>query len=208
MINHEQAADIRRRLDALSAWLREHKRNSCKPEEIAHLNPPTNRELSALEVWEFTTSPPERKFLYVDARNCVATTWTGEQLGTCSLGREYRDNFGGKRRPITVRAINGYTYHGTYYASAGDYARVRKGKRIVRYQVEYTDTFGGEANYSWVHRHVIEAPDTISNTALMRRAKALVGLTGVKGRTCDFGDTIEFRPYRACTVLFVSYIDD
>jgi hypothetical protein len=28
----------------------------------------------------------------------------------------------------------------------------------MKYAVEYTDTFAGEANYSWVRRAIIEAP--------------------------------------------------
>jgi hypothetical protein len=38
----------------------------------------------------------------------------------------------------------------------------------------------------------------------MRKAKAAVGLTGVRGTVTKFGDTIEFRPYGSATVLFIS----
>lgn len=93
-----------------------------------------------------------------------------------------------------------------------------------RYSVEYTDTFGGEANYSWVRRATVAMPDLthygydgatnysrasrVYDRELMRRAKAAVGLTGVRGESCNLGDTREFRPYRSATVLFVSYRDD
>lgn len=90
------------------------------------------------------------------------------------------------------------------------------------YDVEYTDTFGGEANYCWVRRAVIEvrpeAPDTWDTSAatvgrkrrayrrdVMRKAKASMGLTGVRGVRHDHGDLIEFRPYGSCTVMFVTY---
>ena len=92
-----------------------------------------------------------------------------------------------------------------------------------QYDVEYTDTFGGEANYSWVRRARVTMPELthygydgstnyarankIYKRELMKRAKAETGLTGTRGRTFDHGDMIEFRPYRACTVLFVSYAD-
>ena len=66
---------------------------------------------------------------------------------------------------------------------------------------EYTDTFGGEANYSWVRRGELQ-PDLKNKTAL-RRAKAAVGLSGVRGTTYNTGDMIEFRPYKMATVLFV-----
>lgn len=72
--------------------------------------------------------------------------------------------------------------------------------------VELTDTFGGEANYSWVDRHTLTLPENISDRAIMRRAKALVGLTGARGRTYASGDSFEFRPYGACMVLFVTTV--
>lgn len=71
------------------------------------------------------------------------------------------------------------------------------------YTAEYTDTFGGEANYSWVKRVEFEAPEAASQAAIMRRAKAAVGLSGAKGRTTNAGDIIAFKPWGACTVLFV-----
>lgn len=77
----------------------------------------------------------------------------------------------------------------------------------MKFKVEYTDTFSGEANYTWVECATIEAPDSITDTALMRRAKASVGLTGVRGRRMDMGDTIEFKPYGTCTVLFISPVE-
>lgn len=94
------------------------------------------------------------------------------------------------------------------------------------YLVEYTDTFAGEANYSWVKRARIAMSELthygytgssdgsysranrIFNRELMKRAKAAVGLTGARGRTVDYGDTLEFRPYRSCTVLFVTYCEE
>lgn len=94
-----------------------------------------------------------------------------------------------------------------------------------RYSVEYTDTFGGEANYSWIRRATVTMPELThygytgssdgsyakANRAftreLMRKAKAAVGLSGIRGRRDSFGDTEEFRPYGSCTVLFVSYCD-
>mgnify|MGYP001573556630 CR=1 FL=1 len=89
------------------------------------------------------------------------------------------------------------------------------------YDVEYTDTFGGEANYSWVKRAKIVMPELThygyagnqgfakaskrADRELMRRAKAEMGLTGVRGVTTSYGDMIEFRPYRSCTVMFIQF---
>ena len=92
------------------------------------------------------------------------------------------------------------------------------------YQVEYTDTFGGEANYSWVRRARVDMPeqerDTIYTSAatiakrrraydrqLMTKAKAAAGLTGVRGVKSSYGDTIDFRPHGSCTVMFVTWDD-
>lgn len=93
----------------------------------------------------------------------------------------------------------------------------------MAYAVEYTDTFGGEANYSWVRRAVIQSPEWTAfkdwdgngrrepnafQRTVMRRAKAAVGLTGARGRTDSLGDGYEFRPYGSCTVLFVTWTDE
>ena len=78
---------------------------------------------------------------------------------------------------------------------------------MCQWDVEYTDTFAGEANYCWVKRATIDCPDNASNARIMRRAKAAIGLAGVRGRTNAYGDMFEFSPYRSCTVLFVTWHD-
>lgn len=72
------------------------------------------------------------------------------------------------------------------------------------YDCELTDTFGGEANYSWVRRATVQA-DT--DRQLVRRAKAALGLTGVRCRTSSYGDLIELRPCGSATVAFITYRD-
>lgn len=73
-----------------------------------------------------------------------------------------------------------------------------------RFVVEFTDTFGGEANYSWVHRRSFDAPHNITNRALMRRAKKLLNISGARGRVEDYGDELRFYPYGMCAVMFVN----
>ena len=75
------------------------------------------------------------------------------------------------------------------------------------YNVEYTDTFCGEANYCWVRRATVTVPDKAPQRELMRKAKAAVGITGVRGRVEDYGDTIKFRPSGMATVMFVTFAD-
>lgn len=79
----------------------------------------------------------------------------------------------------------------------------------MRWLIEYTDTFGGDANYSWVQRSVLEDTDgKLTERALVRRAKAQVGLNGVRGLSLWYGDTYEFRPYDRATVLFMTPMED
>ena len=74
----------------------------------------------------------------------------------------------------------------------------------MKYSIEYTDTFGGQANYCWARRWTLEAPADISDRALVRRAKALAGLTGIPCRRADWGDSLALYPYGSCTVLFIN----
>ena len=94
------------------------------------------------------------------------------------------------------------------------------------YDIEYTDidTFSGRARYSWVRRASVTMPEMthygydgstnylktrrVFKRELMRRAKAAVGLTGVRGVRHDCGDIIEFRPYGSATIMFIVYRDE
>jgi hypothetical protein len=75
---------------------------------------------------------------------------------------------------------------------------------MTTYNVEVTDTFGGEANYCWVHRHTFEAPADATQATLVRRAKALEGWTGIKCDTSEIGECIDVRPRRAAMVMFIT----
>ena len=73
--------------------------------------------------------------------------------------------------------------------------------KLETYNFEYTDTFGGEANYCWVDRGTIQAN---SLKQALRRAKKELGLTGLKGTTHNHGDMIVHRPNNICTILFIT----
>lgn len=146
LITAEQAADIRRRADNERAHFQRitgGKRNYLTAEEVATRTADetvSNEEKGKLEQFEVWRDLPERLFVYVkesdpQPRRCagegpqiVATVWTGEPLGYGTAGKVYRDNFGGKRRPVWVR-IAGVDYSGTAFVSSGDYARLRKMKK-------------------------------------------------------------------------------
>lgn len=72
---------------------------------------------------------------------------------------------------------------------------------------EYTDTFGGEANYSWVRRGVIRcAPgESYSDLAAVRRVKAELSLSGEPCAREEWGDDIVLRPRGTATVIFISF---
>lgn len=78
----------------------------------------------------------------------------------------------------------------------------------MKFDLEYTDTFGGDANYCWCERKTIDVKNGESKRAVMREAKAAMGLTGVRGETYDFGDEYKFVPRRCNTVMFVHWHDE
>ena len=74
---------------------------------------------------------------------------------------------------------------------------------------ELTDTFSGNANYSWVRRVSVELPRHLSPLAMTRRVKAALGINGMRGvwrQSMDgYSDFAEFRPYGANMVAFFEF---
>jgi len=67
------------------------------------------------------------------------------------------------------------------------------------YYVEITDTFSGEANYSWVTRHIIRARSTLGAVnALSRRS----GITWHK--VADYGDSLRYDSKSGATCAFIA----
>ncbi len=56
---------------------------------------------------------------------------------------------------------------------------------MAQFTAEFTDTFGGEANYSWVIRKEFSVPDNATERSIVMRAKRELSLTGV---VCDRED--------------------
>ena len=75
----------------------------------------------------------------------------------------------------------------------------------INVNAELTDTFGGDANYSWVRRRQFAIKRDASDASIVRRAKSELGLTGVRCVRSDLGDMIELRPCGSCTVAFISF---
>jgi len=73
-------------------------------------------------------------------------------------------------------------------------------KPTIKATAEITDTYGGEANYSWVRRKEIEAR---TRGGLVRAAKKAFGWEGVRCRKQDCADTIILRPQGMCQIMFI-----
>ena len=72
--------------------------------------------------------------------------------------------------------------------------------------LEVTDTFGGEANYSWVERRTVDiGSKEVTRYGAVRLAKKFAGITGEKCEVEDYGDELVIRPVKRPIVVFVSY---
>ncbi len=71
---------------------------------------------------------------------------------------------------------------------------------------EITDTFGGEANYSWVRRGTIQCKpgEDYSNLAAVRRAKKDAGWENVRCKREGYGNRIVLRPVGQCIIMFIN----
>ena len=81
----------------------------------------------------------------------------------------------------------------------------------TKLNVELTDTFGGEANYAWVRRNVIQC-NKPTIRARVRAAKAWAGWQGLRcfiERVPDVHETLIIRPRSGmCQVMFVSFVGE
>lgn len=67
------------------------------------------------------------------------------------------------------------------------------------YKIEITDTYSGEANYSWVTRHEITAKSVLGAVQKLSR---LSGLNWHK--TADYGGVVRFDSKSGATCAFVA----
>lgn len=126
----DRIATLRTQYECHQAWARQYQRKNgwtiipagARPPEGASM---TNEEKSELELLEWRESPPEHYSAYVRVESSQLINWMGALLGAICFGREWRDNFGGTRVAIRVAGTNGRQYAGTYFKSAGNYARLK-----------------------------------------------------------------------------------
>ncbi len=86
-----------------------------------------NAALERAELAHIATTP-DRLFLYVNEREGTVTTWPGTVVGRIVALGTHQGTWHGSYRQSARVVIHGVTYHG-YITSAGDYIRLRKGKR-------------------------------------------------------------------------------
>jgi hypothetical protein len=70
------------------------------------------------------------------------------------------------------------------------------------WNIEVTDTFGGEANYSWVERYKVDIDPEKSDLAHSRAIKQMSGYSDVDGKSYWNGDLYVFKPYKMNVILF------
>lgn len=72
--------------------------------------------------------------------------------------------------------------------------------------IEMTDTFGGDANYSWVKRAKLDLPANCTNRKLLKEIRKAFDLGSCKLRkTMDCGDMIRWDIQGACVCIFATW---
>lgn len=78
-------------------------------------------------------------------------------------------------------------------------------EKMMKVVVTQTDTFGGEANYSWANRYEFAIHKSASQRNIVRKAKSLAGMTGVKSDTYDYDVGLTIKPRGYNQVIFVDF---
>lgn len=73
------------------------------------------------------------------------------------------------------------------------------------YFVECTDTFSGEANYSWVKRVHVRASSAVG---AIRKARSHWGHAGRIRKSWNSGDETRYDAQGACICYFVAFCDN
>lgn len=73
-----------------------------------------------------------------------------------------------------------------------------------QYDIKLVDTFGGQPNYSWVYRETLSINANYCNAWIVRKAKESMGLTGIRGKTENYGDSITVQFPQLCQVMFIN----
>ena len=85
----------------------------------------SNEMRSRVERYEIFRDLPQKLVAYLSSDCANVTTWTGDHLGTVSIGAQYRSNMGDMRYPFRT-VINGTAYSGIGYGGGGMHCRLRR----------------------------------------------------------------------------------
>lgn len=77
---------------------------------------------------------------------------------------------------------------------------------MSKFNVEFTDTFGGEANYCWVNRFQVEAKDI--RQAITKAKQERYHAPVPRHRTSDYGDMVRIDIVGECVCAFITYADE
>ena len=77
---------------------------------------------------------------------------------------------------------------------------------MEKYLVEFTDTFGGEANYCWIDRYEVEAKRL--RQAITKAKQKRYHSPLPRHKTSDYGDTIRIDIIGQNVCAFATYIGD
>lgn len=78
-------------------------------------------------------------------------------------------------------------------------------KTAQLYAVEFTDTFGGEANYCWVKKFCVFAKDT--RQAITRAKRHRYNAPLPRHTLNDYGDQVRIDINGACVCAFITWLD-
>jgi len=81
----------------------------------------------------------------------------------------------------------------------------KRNNKMMKVTVTQTDTFNGEANYSWANRYEFAINSGASQRNIVRKAKLLAGMTGVKADTYDYSESLTIKPRGYNQVIFVDF---
>lgn len=76
---------------------------------------------------------------------------------------------------------------------------------MITYEYEYTDTFGGEANYSWVRRGKVTAKNFAH---AIRKVKQELGILWRTRKVMDTGDMARYDLVNCCQCIFINWSEE
>jgi hypothetical protein len=74
--------------------------------------------------------------------------------------------------------------------------------------VTVTDTYGGEPNFGWVKRKVINLADNATDLQIVRLAKKALGWNGLRCNTWNQCDSFTLNPIGLNMVMFVEILEE